>query len=372
MLTLLVSSYGVESIEVSTIVNNIFQSGGLNNITKGLKTLGYIALLIYFVTKITAVFSGSETITAKTFGPPIIYGLLLVSWNDINRELDSGLMSIQQEFQTATPKDSRSTTAYQDIIAKWSSVPSNGVPEQLPPTTADEESTSFWDFSKIKEKVTTIVDIMNNPEILMLKVIMFGTHVFNTVIVMLFNAFSYIWINLLRIGGIVALALYFFPTFKGTFTNWLRTYISVYLWIPIGSIMIYVSDQIFLEIVSKVGNFSMPGFAPGVVMDPETIMKMTFLVISAVATTILKLILLSKVPNVISYWLGGGNSGDMFSAAPTMVMMSTSVAGSAANAGGQVAAGVLTGGASAAGSIGAGAASAASGAASKGSESLKG
>lgn len=368
MLTLLVS-YGVENIEVSNIVNNIFHSGGLNNITKGVKALGYLALLFYFVTKVTAVFSGSETITAKTFGPPLIYAALLLSWDEINSQLDSGLTSIQQEFQTATPTDSRSTKAYQDIIASWSSVPSNGLNEQLPPTTMDEEG-SFWDFSKIKEKLSTIVDIMNNPEILLMKIIMFCTHVFNTVIVMLFNAFSYIWINLLRIGGIIALALYFFPTFKGTFTNWLRTYISVYLWIPIGSIMIYVSDQIFLEIVGKIGSVSLPGDLAGV--DPATITKMTFLVISAVATTILKLILLSKVPNVISYWLGGGNSGDMFSAAPTMVMMSTSVAGSAANAGGQVAAGVLTGGASSAGSVAAGAASAAGGAASKGAESLKG
>ncbi|WP_139423946.1 hypothetical protein [Chryseobacterium mulctrae] len=364
MLTLLTS--GIENIEVSSIVNNIFQSGGLEKITSGVKGLGYIALVFYFVTKITAVFSGSEQITPKLFGPPLIYAAILLNWNTINSQLDSGLLAIQQEFQTATPKDSKSTAAYQNIISKWSSIPSSGVQEQLPPTTLEEDS-SFFNFSKIKDKISTIVDIMNNPEILILKTIMFFTHVFNTVIIMLFNAFSYIWINLLRIGGIVALALYFFPTFKGTFTNWLRTYISVYLWIPVGSIMIYVSDQIFLAIVAKIGNVDLPSMI-GMPIDPELLMKMTFLVISALATTILKLILLSKVPNVIGYWLGGGNSGDMFSAAPTMVMMSTSVAGSAANAGGQVASGVLTGGASAA----VGGASAAGGIAGKAGESLKG
>lgn len=366
MLTLL-TSYGIENIEVSTIVNKVFQSGGLNKIMWGMKALGTLALIFYFVPKIGKIFSGKEQITPDLLGPPLIYAALLLSWTDLNSQLDSGLLAIQKEFQAATPKDSRSTEAYRDIIAKWSLIPSSGVEEPIAPANADQES-SFFDFSKIKEKVSTIVNIMNNPEILILKITMFCTHVFNTVIIMLFNAFSYIWLNLLRIGGILALALYFFPTFKGTFTNWLRTYISVYLWIPIGSIMIYVSDQLFLEIANKVGDVQMPNVQIMMAPDPDTIMKMTFLVISALATTILKLVLLSKVPSVIGYWLGGGNTGDMFSSAPTMVMMTTSAVGSAASSAGQVATGALTGGAGAA----AGGASGAGGIASKAGESLKG
>ena len=59
-------------------------------------------------------------------------------------------------------------------------------------------------------------------------------------------------------------------------------------------------------------------------------MRMAFIVISALATTILKLILLSKVPNIISYWLGGGNSGDMFSSAPGAAGMAVSASSTVA------------------------------------------
>lgn len=342
----LLTTFGIEQIEVSNIVNNIFQRGGLLTIAGTCRALGAIALTFYFVTKIVAVYSGSEQITPKLFGPPLFYALILMNWNTLNTQIDEGLKSIQNEFQTATPKDSRSTEAYQKIIQNWSGVPSSGNPPVMTPSGAEQESTWF-NLDKIKNMMADIVTVINSPEILILKVIMFCTHAFNTIILMLFNAFTYVWINLLRIGGSIALALYFFPTFKGTFTNWLRTYISVYLWIPIGSIMIYVSDQIFLEIVNRIGDVKMP--MSGVGLDPDSLMKMTFLVISAMATTILKLILLSKVPTIIGYWLGGGNSGDMFSAAPTMVMMSTSAATSVVSGAGQAASSALSGGASAAG-----------------------
>lgn len=350
MMAIFLSSIGIENIEVSTIINGIFQNGSLVTITNGIKGLGYIALIFYFVSKITSVFSGSEQITPKLFGPPLIYAAILVSWNTINTQLDTGLMAIQKEFQAATPNDSRSSDAYNKIIQKWSNVPSGGTNQEIAPPEL-EENASFWDLSKIKSMMTEIVNVINAPEILILKVVMFCTHAFNTMIIMLFNAFSYIWINLLRIGGIIALALYFFPTFKGTFTNWLRTYISVYLWIPVGSLMIYISDQLFLEIINKVGDFDLPTVSMGIVSQ-DSLMKMTFLVISALATTVLKLILLSKVPAVIGYWLGGGSSGDMFSSAPTMVMMSASMAGSAVSTVAQSAGALSGGGASGSGGAG--------------------
>lgn len=372
----LLSIGDIASIEVSKIVNDIFNKGALQNITAGIKGLGYIALVIYFTTKVTAVFSGSEQITAKTFGPPLIYALLLINWQTINSQLDSGLTALQKEFEASTPKDSRATAKYQEIIAEWSKVPSSGAAE-IPEPPQENEEPGFWNsFGKslwnMKEKMTDVVTIFNNPEILSLKLIMFFTHMLNTMILLLFNAFTYLWLNLLRLGGIIALALYFFPTMKNTFTNWLRTYISVYLWIPVGSIMIYVSDQIFLEIANKIGNVTIPALSPGMFVDQESLTKIIFLVTAALATCLLKLVLLSKVPAIIGYWVGGGSTGDMFSSAPTMIMMSTSAVTGAASTAGQAGAAVLTGGGSAAASGVLGGASAAGGAASKAGNSLKG
>ncbi len=317
----------VVNIEVSKIVNDIFNQGGMKNLITGLKGLGFIALVFYFVPKIVAVYSGSEQITPKLFGPPLFYAALLLNWNTINTQLDRGLQSIQKEFQSATPRDSKSSAAYKKIMRQWGATPSapgSSENQAAPPSTIDSWTDSFT-LTKIKNWVGDIVSVINNPEILVLKIVMICTHIFNTIIVLLFNAFAYTWINLLRMGGILALALYFFPTFKSTFTNWLRAYISVYLWIPLGSIMIYVSDQIFLKIVNKVGSIELPFNASAPMgIDPESQMRMAFIVISALATTILKLVLLSKVPNIISYWLGGGNSGDMFSSAPAAAGMAVS------------------------------------------------
>lgn len=59
MLTIL-TSYGIENIEVSTIVNKIFQSGGLGKIMVGMKALGTLALLFYFVPKLERFFLGKN------------------------------------------------------------------------------------------------------------------------------------------------------------------------------------------------------------------------------------------------------------------------------------------------------------------------
>lgn len=352
-LIIFLQSSGFPQIEVSSIVNEIFQSAGLNKITNGIKGLAYVAIVFFLVKLARDMFSGREQFSPSSFGPVLMYALLVTNWNWFNNEIDTGFKAVQTSFQAATPNDSRSNAKYREIIEKWQTIPSSGAQktDDFPPPTSGEvspeENESSWSMQKVADGIIEIVNIFNNPEIMILKITMFLVYMFNQCIIMLYNAFAYIWINMLKIGGIVAATLYFFPNMQGTFTNWIKTYASVYLWIPVGSIMIYVSDQIFLKVVDSVNIPDILANSPtgGLIMiSQESMTNMAVIVITATATTILKLILLSKVPNIISYWINGGSTGDMFSTSSAFMMSGATAAMGAAKIGAEVASGGASGG----------------------------
>lgn len=344
LLILLQSNF--PSIEVSQVVNEIFQGGGFAKVTDGIKGLAYVAIVFFFGTLVAKMFSGKETVNPSSFAPVIMYALLVTNWAWFNGEIDRGFKAIQTSFEAATPTDSRSNEKYKEILAKWQEIPTSGTGNpsdiQVP---VEEPDGMFADLKAIKEGIENVVNIINNPEIFILKMVMFMTYLFNQCIIMMFNAFAAVWINLLRIGGIVAATLYFFPKMSGAFTNWIKTYASVYLWVPLGAIMIYVSDQIFLKVIDSVPIPNvLENIQMGLVVEADAMAKMGLVVVTAIATTVLKLILLSKVPNIISYWLNGGSTGDMFGSTSAFVMSGATAAMGTAKIGAEAATGGVSGG----------------------------
>lgn len=349
MLSILLQT-NIPSIEVSQIVNEIFKGVAFSKVTDGIRGLAYVAIVFFFGSLISKLFSGKETVNPASFAPVIIYALLITNWNWFNNEIDRGFMALQTAFEAASPTDSRSNEKYREILAQWQNIPTSGTanPSDVEPpviSESEEESGIKAFLKKMAAGIEDIVNIINNPEIFILKIVMFMTYLFNQCIIMMFNAFAYIWINLLKIGGIVAATLYFFPKMAGAFTNWIKAYASVYLWVPVGSIMIYVSDQIFLKVVDLV---PIPNIVQniqlGIFVDGDAMAKMGLIVVSAIATTVLKLILLSKVPSIISYWINGGSTGDMFGAGSAFVMSGATAAMGTAKIGAEVATGGMTGG----------------------------
>lgn len=338
----------IPAIEVSQVVNEIFQGGGFEKVTSGIRGLAYVAMVFFFGTLVSKIFSGKETVNAAALAPVIIYALLVTNWTWFNGEIDRGFRAVQTSFEAATPTDSRSNEKYKEIMDKWQGIPTSGTSSSadVPPVIDEgEENGMIASLVSIKTGIEDVANIINNPEIFLLKIVMFMTYLFNQCIIMMFNAFAYVWINLLRIGGIIAATLYFFPKMNGAFTNWIKTYASVYLWVPLGSIMIYVSDQIFLKVVDSVPIPDvLDSIQMGVIIDADTMAKMGLIVVTAIATTILKLILLSKVPNIISYWLNGGSTGDMFGSTSAMVMSGATASMGMAKIGAEAATGGATGG----------------------------
>lgn len=344
------------SLDVSQVVNEIFATTSLNSISTGFLALGGLAAVIYFA-KIASEFAVGGKVQYVKLGPLIVYALLVANWTTLNSQLDSGLKNMQTVFQSATPENSQSTVQYQNLMKKFGVIPADGTANPQgageppkPPISGIGDSGTFSVLSGISDKFDQIMLIINHPEILIMKLTMVTMYLFNMAIVVLFNAFTYLWINLLRIGGPLALSLYFFPRMAGSFSNWIKAYISVYLWIPVGSIMIYVSDQIFIKIVSNltVQDTYFSAVTTGTaVISTDTMYNMALIAIAAVATTFLKCILLTKVPSIIGYWVGGGGTGDMFGASAAAGMMGvqgvTKVASTGATAVTGGASGVATG-----------------------------
>ena len=359
----------MQDLNVAEVINGIFESANLSAVMLGFKGLGTIALVIYLTKIIGEFLAGSQVITFSKLGPAIIYAAALGSWSYINSTIDDGMTVIQTSFEASVPIGNSMDQKYQEIVQKIQSI------DPIEMEESDPENESTWkslvpDFiqQKTVESANAIIDVYNivkNPEIIVLRIVIFLTYILNAVIMLLFNVFCYIWLNLLRIGGILALALYFFPQAQGTFWNWLRTYVSVAFWIPVGSIMIYVSDQIFIRIVDKV---TLPN---GMMSDASYADNYGQIIIYAMACLtclVLKMMLLSKVPTIISYWVGGGNTGDMFSGIPKSMSMATGAVTSTVG----TAAGAAVTVASAGMGAGMGASMAAGGAASGGASSAGG
>jgi len=140
----------------------------------------------------------------------------------------------------------------------------------------------------------------------------------------LFAAYAQIMIELLKIVSPIALALSFIPSLKSIFTTWLKSFISVNLWFGVAALI--------FTMINKMGSYYFKfeiGQASG--LDDFDFFFAWRVGLLFVALGIFKGIMMFKVPQIISMFIGGGSSGGMFGAAFAPVMMSLAAAKGAAS-----------------------------------------
>lgn len=341
--------------DAKEVMDSIFGNGNLQNITRGVQGLAGLALIWFFGKEISKILTGAEQFNPRVFGEPIIYALIVFNWQFLNNQLDQGLKAFSDQFENSIPKEAKGYNKYAEIDknfkkmadAKMKTQTKNAVISTITSAVGLDQET----IDNIKDITTSIL----NPELLIMKLVAFISAIIDACVMFLFNAFSYLWINMLRIGGTLAITLYMLPPFKQSLSNWLKTYISVYLWVPAGALVLYICDSIFVKFMTSVQNASMSMANNDFTLEQLASSNALILVIGLLVCLGLKIILLSKVPTLISYWVGG-QSGGIFSsvsAMPTMMANAgKSVAGSAVQAGMIAGTGGAGGGAAAASSAG--------------------
>ncbi|WP_454060765.1 hypothetical protein [Elizabethkingia ursingii] len=318
------------------VMDSIFSNGNLQNITRGVQGIAGLALIWFFGKEISKILTGAEQFNPRVFGEPIIYALIVFNWQFLNNQLDQGLKAFSDQFENSIPKEAKGFNKYAEIDKNFKAMAAQKEKTKQSNSVIGAVTEAVGLDPETIENVKDIATNILNPELILMKIVSFLSAIIDACVMFLFNAFSYLWINMLRIGGTLAITLYMLPPFKQSLSNWLKTYISVYLWVPAGALVLYVCDSIFVKFMTSVQTSSMAAANGNFTLEQLATSNAMVLVIGIIVCLGLKIILLSKVPTLISYWVGG-QSGGVFSsvsAMPTMMANAgKSVAGSAVQAG---------------------------------------
>lgn len=156
-----------------------------------------------------------------------------------------------------------------------------------------------------------------------------------------FTILSKIWLFLVGLGGGIALTTSVLSGGWSPLITWVKTYVSVSLWVLVGGICMSLVNGIgvalfnmaIIEPTLKILN--MPG---GTAVAYSALISSIFSLLFASIVmifllTALKIILLVKVPVIINTWIPGGNAaGGGFSAAFIPLSVAKEAAGAAVNA----------------------------------------
>ena len=177
-------------------------------------------------------------------------------------------------------------------------------------------------FDYIKIQISFIDDRIMESMYTILYKILIG---FDKLLFIGFNIISSVWLKIVGLGGGIAFTMSLFSGGWTVFINWAKTYISVSLWIPVAGFVLGLVNAVGVKIIQTV-SADMESFinSEGLLLDTAKVIAlgegMAFILITTVIITIIllacKLILLAKVPQMITGWISGGNSsGGGFAAA---------------------------------------------------------
>jgi hypothetical protein len=144
--------------------------------------------------------------------------------------------------------------------------------------------------------------------------------------IMLFAAYSQIMLEILKIVSPIALALSFIPSLKNTLTTWFKSFISVNLWFGTAALIFNLINALSLAYFKH--NLSSVEFGDNLDFTVGLKVGLVFVMLS-----IFKGVMMFKVPQIVSMFIGNSSSGGMFGAAFAPIMIGMGVAKAGASAG---------------------------------------
>ena len=164
---------------------------------------------------------------------------------------------------------------------------------------------------------------------------------FDSFLYVMFYFFSKLWLKITLLGGGIAFTVSILTGGWTVLINWAKTVLSVSLWIPVSALLMSLINSILLKILNEMS----PVFPEGTDVSAaemttavnDIIISLIGFVLTFVVLTLVffgfKLIILSKVPSIVSGWISGGSSvSGGFSAAFIPVSVGKTVAKSAGGA----------------------------------------
>lgn len=136
-----------------------------------------------------------------------------------------------------------------------------------------------------------------------------------------FDVIAKVWLKIVGMGGAIALTVSAFTGGWSPLINWAKTYVSVALWLPVSAYVINLINMILVSVMTSVYDVNSVNNMTNEMLGFQANMGMLISLASQSVGIVfwglvVKLILLGKVPNMISGWIsGGGSAGGGFGAA---------------------------------------------------------
>ena len=163
------------------------------------------------------------------------------------------------------------------------------------------------DAKTLFEKITTLdISSIIPIHIYFLKTLQWISISLDEMVLTLFYGYSQIILTILKMTGIIALILSFTGQFD-SFKTWLKNFISVKLWLVVAFMVFFLVDQLYIYYIqiSNIVFSSIP--------DASLFGMMVQQIVIFTAFGILKLVLMFKVPQIVSMFIGSSSgSGGMF------------------------------------------------------------
>lgn len=311
-------SYITQLSEYDKIFNQILNGGidtdggVISNIYLSIKWLGMAVLFVLAIKAAIEVVSsgGGKAIDPfKDIVTPMFYMFVLYFWLDILMMFDTVAGFISAAInKSVTIGNQSGKDKFQEII--------NALMAQSDAKTLFEKIATM--------DISSIIPI----HIYFLKTLQWISVSIDELVMTLFYGYSQIILTLLKMTGIIALILSFTGQFD-SFKTWLKNFISVKLWLVIAFMVFYMVDQLYIYYI-QISNIVFSA-----IPDASLFGMMVQQIAIFTAFGILKLVLMFKVPQIVSMFIGsssgsGGVFGVMF--APVKIGME---AGKAAATGGK-------------------------------------
>ena len=139
-------------------------------------------------------------------------------------------------------------------------------------------------------------------------------------IVTVIDAFLYVcfyfiaklWLKFVLLGGSIAFTISVLTGGWTNLINWAKTVVSVSLWLPVTGLMLELINTVMIDVFESL-NSGIDSMADGMDQGTLTVVLLskfldTLIVLLSVTIAFigLKLIMLAKVPSIISTWISGG------------------------------------------------------------------
>lgn len=295
-----------------------------------------IAIIYYFAkTSATNLLRPTDGFSFESYKTPVFYVIMLTAWptlqNFIVDASNAMASTVAKKQQVALNLNQKNFNLIDNNIAEMEK--QFRQKQAIEALNAEEEgyfAPLLYEMSSIDDEI--VMDIYKSAYSIAVY--------FDSFLYFIFYIISQIWLKITLIGGGIAFTVSLYSGGWTVLINWAKTVLSVTLWVPVSGLIMNLINSIMIKIIQDL-SVPLTHRVPTEYMEAIAVTEFYTGIIRAISYCVivtlvfigLKIIMLAKVPSIISGWISGGNSvGSGFAAAFIPVAMAKTATKSATGA----------------------------------------